>query len=155
MENTHNMNKSLEHFIGKLPLDPGKEIFNFILPDSKNIEFRSFGNHKYDDLINKKHNAAFIGNELLQNKNSYYLMRLKNKKGKYRYYMTRLIEERICGFCRSKNCRSFHCRGGFDTISYNKSKYIGKNLHTALLELYLDNSYGSTKSESEMWNLQW
>ena len=149
------MNKSLEHFMGKLPSDLGKEIFNFILPDSRKIVFRSFGNRKYEDHVNKKYNAAFIGNELLQNKNSYYLMRLKNKKGKYRYYMTRLIEQRICGCCRSPRCCSFRCRGGFETFSYNKSTYIGKNIDTALLELYLDNSSGSIISESEMWNLQW
>lgn len=149
------MNQPLGHFMGKLPIDLGKEIFNFILPDSKNIEFRSFGNRKYDDHVKQKYNAAFIGNELLQNKNSYYLMRLKNKKGKYRYYMTRMIEERICGCCGSRRCRSFRCRGGFETISYNMSKYIGMNIHTALLELYLVNSSGSTISESEMWSIQW
>jgi hypothetical protein len=128
------MNKTLDYYISRLPPYIGKEIFTYIIPDSKSIVFK----HYYrlnSDTYSEKYTFAFINTNVIKNQKRIYLCRINKKNGKHRYYLTQEYEICICQGCGGKKCRSPFCRGGFYYHYYLNSKYVGKNIEKALLEL--------------------
>jgi len=131
------MAKSLDDYIGNLPPYIGKEIFQFIIPYSRDIRFELYFGSSWNDLHSSKYDSAFIGDKLIQNEKGEYLSRIQKKNGKHRYYLTDQKEIAICKGCGEPGCRSWGCRGGFDYECYYISKYVGKDLDKALLELFI------------------
>jgi hypothetical protein len=129
------MSKSLDFYIGKLPPYIGNEIFKFIIPEKENIVFLNYYFGGYDSNYNyNKYDVGFINNKKIK-KNGLFLSRIKKKNGKHRYYLTIESFTSECDSCGEKNCRSDYC--GRLIYMYNfQSKYVGKNLDIALLELY-------------------
>ena len=122
------LNKSLEDYLKKIPSDIGKEIFSFLIPNSKNIIFKKYGtNHNRYASYSPKYEKGFIDNEIVKNKDGLYLSRICKKNGKYRYYITEEVIDTI------------HVEYGDREIPIHYydyfSKYVGKNINIAQIEL--------------------
>ena len=121
--------------IGNLPVYIGKEIFKFVIPESNKLVFRKYCVHSNNYAYNPKCEVAFVDNKLVKNKKGLYLSRIWKKNGKHRYYVTNEIEEYTCDGCGKSGCCSQFCRGGLDYTYYYDSKYVGKNIDVALIQL--------------------
>jgi len=132
-----NIKKSLDYYISKLPPYLGKEIFKFIIHDSLSITFQNYYIYSANRAYNPKYLVAFSNNKFIKNDNGLYLSRITKKNGKHRYYITEEFTESECDSCGKKNCHSRYCRGSLQYEYYIISKYVGKDIDKALLELYL------------------
>ena len=135
------MPKTFIEFIAALPPFIGKEIFKYILPNPDLIEFR----YRYDtdDQINSRHDnynhrylIAYIHNSILLNKRGVYLSRIFKYNGKHRYYLTTENIKSYCGSCGNHYRRCTSLCDGFNCYEFHySSRYVGKNIERALLEL--------------------
>jgi len=116
-----------------LPPYIGKEIFSFIIGDSGNITFQR--DVKSDG---QPRELAFVGDNLVKNKKSEYLSRIVKKNGKHRYYLTTKHEIYTCDGCGNVGCSSTYCRQGITYEFWFLSKYVGKDVNKAILDLYLE-----------------
>ena len=124
---------SLIRRILALPTELIREIKTFIVYDSAAIEFRY--NYVYcNQPYSMQYKSAFIGDKLVTN--GFCLARIHKKNGKHRYYLSKLHEEFTCDCCGRK-CYSHFCRGRPEYVYWYESKYVGKDINTALLELVL------------------
>jgi hypothetical protein len=128
------MEKSLDLYISKLPPYIGNEIFKFIIPEKKNIRF-IFDYIEYNSNYNFKYDIGAIDNYGIVRNNGLFLSRIKKKNGHHRYYLTKKSFTSECDSCGEKNCRSDYCGRLIDTYYY-QSKYVGKDLDNALIQLY-------------------
>jgi len=103
--------KSFDDYIRELPAFIGKEIFKFILPNLKFIEFKKGPELKfifsedvnYPSRYCQRYEVAFFNGEQIVNKKYYeYLSRISKKNGKHRYYIT--IVKQIHGKCKLDRC---------------------------------------------------
>jgi len=126
----------------KIPPYVGGEIFKFIIPDFKRIIFITPKNvHK---SYNNQYQVAFIGYEVVENqelrtkiKSKVYLSRIPKNNGKHRYYIATEKFRSFCYCCGKEDCFSIYCRGGFCYDYKYESRYVGKDIHKALIELFL------------------
>lgn len=132
-----NREKSLDYYISKLPHYLGKEIFKFIIEDSLSITFQNYYIFSSNRAYNPKYLAAYSKKKFIKNNNGLYLSRINKKNGKHRYYITEEFTESECDGCGRKKCCSQYCRGKNQYNYYIISKYVGKDIDKALLELYL------------------
>lgn len=131
------MTKTLDQHIGELPPFMGREIFGFIIPDSSQITYGYYCKYSGNAAYNPRYQAAFIGNRVIKNEKGIYLSRMKNQRGKYRYYLSEENQTFYCKGCGEKGCLSRGCRGGLDYEYCYNSKYVGKNVDKALFELFV------------------
>ena len=129
------MKGSLEHFICGLPVDIGKEVFKFVIPESNKLVFRKYCMHSNNYAYNPKYEVAFMDDRLVKNKKGLYLSRICKKNGKHRYYVTNEIQTYLCDGCGKSMCCSQFCRGGLEYTYYYESKYVGKNVDIAMIQL--------------------
>lgn len=122
------MNKSLDSFIAKLPVEMGREIFSFLLPEESDL---SFSNHTTKSISNKlyskKYESTFYKNKALKNKKNLTLSRICKKNGKHRYYIVQ------------KEITIIYIEDTYDyvpTYCYRYfSEYVGTDLTMALIRL--------------------
>jgi hypothetical protein len=119
------MKKSLNEQLENLPPFLGREIFQFLLPQSSEIYFcvppRHNGNYskKYETAYYEKSYKKVVNNK------GYNLSRIVKKNGKIRYYATsRYAEE-------EHSCDEFQCAMYY--YEY-ESYFIGKDWDTAMLK---------------------
>jgi hypothetical protein len=124
---------ALTNRIKDLPMEMIYEIFSFLIPDPEKIEFRKELPCSRYSSYNINYDVAFFRNVRIMNlegeteeyyENNYYLSRIAKKNGKHRYYITREEVDCIQVEYNDREVDIFHN----DYIS----KYIGKNLFTAL-----------------------
>ena len=88
-----------------------------------------------------RYESAYLGNHLIKNQLGIYLSRIPKKNGKHRYYLTKQEVDPYCPDCGDYvgdyKCRSYECSGCVDECVY-KSRYVGKDIKKALLELSLN-----------------
>ena len=121
------MTNHLDQYIEKQPGFIGQEIFGFIIPDPSLVTFVStYSNYE----------TAVIDNKTVQNKKGIFLSRIPKKNGKHRYYLSHeTVTHSYCTGCGNEKCYSDYC--GRTVYDYGfVSKYIGKDLHNALFELF-------------------
>jgi hypothetical protein len=112
-----------------LPMEIGKEIFSFLLPNSRYITFRMYLTNGYSrSSYHPRYEKAFIGDEKVKNKRGFYLSKIWKKNGKHRYYITKEIVDMIDIEYNDREKTIYH----YDYASY----YVGRNIDMALLELY-------------------
>ena len=105
-------------FVDRLPSDIQYEIKRWLIPDIQNIIF-------YNDTFIHSYNiyyVALFNQNIIQNKNEFFLTRISKKNGKHRYYITKqiLIETE------------------YNIVYYDYySIYVGKDLINALFKLLL------------------
>ena len=129
----------MDILIKHLPPELGKEIFSYLLPNSKDIVFVTPKKRCYHDYCNDKYENAFINNMLFENEQGYYLSRISKKNGKYRYYIT---HEMVDVLELESNERYYNMY-----MYEYKSTYVGKNMEIALLTLLYDQgTYGSPET---------
>uniref|UniRef100_A0A6C0DQR4 Uncharacterized protein n=1 Tax=viral metagenome TaxID=1070528 RepID=A0A6C0DQR4_9ZZZZ len=122
------MTKTLDYYIAKLPMDVGKEIFSFLIPDKDTIQFYNYSSNSYSNSsYSSKYEKALIGDEVVKNKEGLYLSRIWKKNGKHRYYVTETIVDTIHVEYNDSMC-AMHYYDYFST-------YVGKDLDKALIEL--------------------
>jgi hypothetical protein len=120
----------MDKFLNRLPIELGKEIFSYLLPNIDTITFQSPVKRCYHDYCNSKYENAYINKQIYENEEGYYLSRICKKNGKHRYYITQQMDDVM--------------EVESNDYSYNmymyeyRSKYVGKNLKTALLTLLYD-----------------
>jgi hypothetical protein len=129
------MEGSIDRLIGELPTDVGKEVFKFIIPESNKLVFRKHSVYSNNRAYNPKYEVAFVNDRLVKSEKGPYLSRIWKKNGKHRYYLTNEVEEYTCDGCGKSECRSQFCRGGLEYTYYYESKYVGKNVDVALIQL--------------------
>lgn len=129
-------NMSLFLSILALPAELIREIKTFIVYDSATIEFR-YGQVYCNQPYSMQYKSAFIGDKLVKITNGFYLARIHKKNGKHRYYLSKLHEERTCDCCGKERCFSYYCRESPEYDYWYESKYVGKDINRALLELVL------------------
>jgi len=147
METITNMDKKEENdsfydLCRKIPPFLGMDIFKFLIPNSKEITFK---NPKWNiPPYNRRYEAAFIGEKLVQNDEKryigsrLYLSRISKKNGKHRYYITKENAEIECYGCRKKCCSGKRCRRNSIIPHYiYSSNYVGKDINIALTQLFL------------------
>ena len=85
-----------------------------------------------------KYETAAMNKKTIENKRGVFLSRIPKKNGKHRYYLSqRVVTDSHCNGCGEANCRSDYC--GSNIYEYGfVSKYVGKDLHSALLELFAE-----------------
>ena len=115
------------HDVCDISSDIGREILSFLIPEPKSVTFHKYSPNTFNDSYSSKYERAYVNNKLLKNEQGLYLSRISKKNGKYRYYITRVIID--------ANETEYNDR--MITEYYNEyiSKYVGKNLETALLIL--------------------
>jgi hypothetical protein len=127
--------------IYNLPKEMSREIFSYIIPDPNEIEFcKEDPNGKGSHSYNCKYEVAYYQNKKIWNfmynsinidyfsdNCNYYLSRISKKNGKHRYYITREEVDVLQVEHNDREVDIYH----FDYIS----KYIGKNLEKALIEV--------------------
>lgn len=122
-----NNKHSADYFIINNSTDVGREILSFLIPESKNVIFQRYSTNGYNNAYSPKYERAFVNNKLVCNDDGLYLSRISKKNGKHRYYITEVIidENEV-----EHNDRTV-------SVYYYEylSKYVGKNLETALLAL--------------------
>ena len=130
-------NISLECLIKSLPPYIGKEIFKFLIPDSCNINFRKYAKYGFYGHYSPKYDAAFVNDQVIQNKTGTYLSMINKKNGKHRYYLTDENETFYCDGCGEEGCCSQYCRGGLDYYHSFSSRFVGRDIDKALIELMI------------------
>ena len=137
------MERTLDYYIKRLPPFIGKEIFKYILKDADSIIFaekiRPQYYRKYD-TFSLKYEVAYRFDKVVENLAGIYLCRISKKNGKHRYYLSRESEYQYCHGCGEESCNSYDCRGGWFYECTYKSKYVGKDIKRALLELDINSS---------------
>ena len=129
--------------IQKLPEDIRRVIFSFIISDSLDIKFRIHQINIYNEEYSRKYQVAFIGDKYVENNNGQFLSRISKPNGKHRYYLSSEYQTSFCQDCGKNTylldyCRdSIDCRDNIEYQYHFNTKYIGKNIDIALLELYL------------------
>jgi hypothetical protein len=136
--------KTFNDYIKELPPYIGLEIFKFIIHDIESIKF-----------TNSKYQIAFLDGKQMINKKGAFLCRISKNNGKYRYYLTSEHKAYYCYTCAERyslidylsefQIASEICCNWCEMIINNaslyynkyKSKYVGKDINKALLELYL------------------
>jgi hypothetical protein len=118
-----------EQFITNLPIEIEREIFSFIIPDSKNIIFNRYVTKSFNNHYNSKYEKAFINSELVKNKEGLYLTRISKKNGKHRYYISKDIIDVIHVEYNDREVPLYY-------YEYSSS-YVGKKLDKALITLLL------------------
>ena len=131
------MAKTLSSCIEALPPFIGKEIFGFVMPDSTKVTYGYYCKYTGNAAYNPRYQVAFIDNQVIKNEKGIYLSRMKNQRGKYRYYLSEEHETFYCKGCGEEGCLSRGCRDGLDYNYYYNSKYVGKNVDKALFELFI------------------
>jgi len=131
--------------IGNLPHEVGMEILSFIINDSTTVRFRSFSVYSNNLAYNPRYQVAFIGENLVKNKNGEYLSRISKKNGKHRYYLTKECRTFCCGGCGANRPRKLcveYCGADYiyDYTYTYESTYVGKNIDKALIELFIRDS---------------
>lgn len=133
------MENSLDYYIKRLPPFIGNEIFKYLIDDPSTI---TFNNNKQQTNRNKygaynlRYEVAYKLDKVFGNlQKGCYLSRIPKKTGKHRYYITNKIEHRICQGCGQEVCNSYDCRGGWTYEHEYNSKYVGKDIQKAILEL--------------------
>jgi hypothetical protein len=138
-----------EYYMRMIPSEIGREIFSYLIPDSTKLVFRlnppSRGSAAYSDKYDiacmqeweqwsryygNKYCNRYYGDEYCKvtNKNGLYLSRISKKNGKHRYYITNEIMDCIeTEYCDRRACNIY--------FTEYSSKYVGKNIDKALLEL--------------------
>lgn len=122
------MNKIiLAEKIKNLPFDMINEIFSYLIPEIKKIEFCKEKPCSIYSSYSSKYDVAFFKNKkIMNNIDNYYLCRIKKKNGKHRYYLT-------------KNEVDFYDKE-INILEYDYvSKYIGKNLLKAVIYVIYKN----------------
>jgi hypothetical protein len=128
---------SLECFIKNLPPYIGKEIFAFLIPDSRNINFRKYAKYGFCGSYSPRYDAAFVKDQVIKNKTGTYLSMINKKNGKHRYYLTDENETSYCHCCGEEGCCSKYCRGRVEYYHSFTSRFVGKDIDKALIELML------------------
>jgi hypothetical protein len=126
----------LDQDIVEYPPFTGRETFRFIIPDSSQITYGYYCKYIENSAYNPRYQVAFIEDRVVKNEKGIYLSRMKNQKGKYRYYLSEEHQTFYCKGCGQERCLSQGCRDGLDYEYYYNSKYVGKNVDKALLELF-------------------
>jgi len=106
-----------------------------MIADSGAVNFRKYCIYSNNAAYNPKYDVAFLDDELIKNENGLYLSRISKKNGKHRYYITNEGQSFTCNGCGEEGCCSRYCRGGLEYSYYYKSKYVGKDIEVALLQL--------------------
>jgi hypothetical protein len=128
------------HILRDLPEDIVRKIFTYIIPEIPSIFFYQENSQKYQTAYSignhaKNMDAPITDYRKIMNKSySLYLSRIWKKNRKHRYYLSEKKETLICG-CGLENCRSRYCNCEYYYECSYSSKYVGKNIHLALLEL--------------------
>jgi len=132
-------------WIKYLSIDITREIFSFIIPDSNNISFRNeypkSNHHSYSSkyevaylhhyTFNPSTNDDIIHDSVTKIMNPYtdtYLCRIPKKNGKHCYYLTKELVDTIEIEHNDRMVEIYY----YDYLS----KYVGKNIDIALIELY-------------------
>jgi hypothetical protein len=120
--------KTLDDFLRRLPVELGREIFSFLIPDPNNLRFcnkrtRSGAYCSHSE----KYENAFIGKDLLKNKDGLYLSRINKKNGKHRYYITEEMVD-VIHVEHNDELRPLYMYDYY-------SKYVGKKIEKALVLL--------------------
>jgi hypothetical protein len=119
------MEKPLEYFMQIIPHEIETKILSFLIPSCDSIVFRT--DRKCGRV--SKHEKAFIGCKVIENKTGLYLSRIPKKNGKHRYYIT---EEFVDVIHVEHNDREY------PMYMYEYvSKYTGKDIEKALIKLIL------------------
>ena len=127
----------MERFIKGLPPYIGKEIFTFLIPDSRNINFRKYAKYGFYGCYSPKYEAVFFKDQLIKNKKGTYLSMINKKNGKHRYYLTDENETFYCDCCGEEGCCSKYCRGRVDYYHSFSSRFVGRDIDKALIELMI------------------
>ena len=115
-----------ERFFRNLPPYLGREIFQFLIPESSQIQFRKFEiKHTFYSTL---YEIAYIGDRKVENNQGKYLSRIPKKNGKHRYYITEIETQVII---IENNDREIN----FKLRDYH-SVYVGKILDYALIVLF-------------------
>jgi hypothetical protein len=156
---TSEQKRLFDDYVRELPPFIGKEIFNFILPNSEFIEFKRINEldnvllgKKCDWTYGNKYEVAFYnGKEIVNKKSRKFLSRISKKNGKHRYYIT--VIKKVCDNCGLDmyKCKcNCYCAAYLEDYwsdskikvcaacnTYDKynSLYIGKDIGKALIEL--------------------
>lgn len=137
-------NNALICLLKNLPPYIGREIFTFLIPESRNASFRKYANYGFYGCYSPKYDALFAGDKLIENKKGTYLCRISKKNGKHRYYLTDEYETRVCEGCGkpvsgcAERCRSYYCGGNFEYYHDFSSRFVGKDIDRALIELMIE-----------------
>ena len=119
-----NKMQTLNQQLENLPPFIGREIFQFLLPQSSEIYFcvppRHYGNYS------KKYETAYYKNtcQKVVNNKGYSLSRIVKKNGKFRYYATSRYAEEVP--CDEFRCASYY----YEYESY----FIGKEWENAMVK---------------------
>ena len=130
--------KSLQDYIASLPPFIGMEIFKFIIPDTTSIIFKPHKKRRYHDQYKLKYEIAYLCDSLVKNHGGIYLSRIVKKNGKHRYYLSTENVFQYCNGCGESDCRNLDCRGIYSYEYTYSSRYVGKYLDKAMLELEFD-----------------
>jgi len=122
-----------------LPTEMSREIFLYLIPDPEKVEFKkenpcsSYNSYsaKYEVAYIKKKKIMTDMHDNVESIDHSYLTRIAKKNGKHRYYITREVVDCIQVEYGDREVDIFH----YDYIS----KYIGKDLYTALFEVVFNN----------------
>lgn len=139
------MERTLDYYINRLPPFIGKEIFKYLIRDANSITFNTYSTNplqyhiKYD-MRSLKYEVAYRLDRVVENLTGVYLCRIPKKNGKHRYYLSREIQRQYCKGCGEEGCNSYDCRGGYYYERTYDTKYVGKDIDRALLELDLNTS---------------
>jgi hypothetical protein len=122
--------KTFDELLKTLPVELGREIFSFLIPDPNNLRFcnKKIRSSVYCSYSSKYENA-FLGKNLLKNEKGFYLSRINKKNGKHRYYITEEMVDVIHVEHNDQLCPLY--------MYEYYSKYVGKNIEKALVSLLL------------------
>ena len=137
---------TLDDYIRQLPPYIGNEIFKFIIPDSRLIEYVI----EYDDNCVQ---TALINDKPIKNTNGQFLSRYE-KNSHHRYYLKTKTIRCFCDGCGREDCHSRGCRGGHSYEKNYTSRFVGKHVDKALLELVLANRPVPTLPIQDLENLE-
>ena len=112
-----------------LPREIKREITTFLIPPSNNIIFNTITSNSYVSSYSSRYEKAFIGNKTVKNNKGMFLSRISKKNNKHRYYITKEVIDVMEVEYNDSVINMYH-------YEYN-SKYVGKNIDEALIELLL------------------
>jgi len=128
--NNHNKMKTFDELLKTLPVEMGREIFSFLIPDPNKLRFCNKGTRSSaHSSYSVRYEQAFLGKDLLKNKEGFSLSRIQKKNGKHRYYITEEMVDVIHVENHDRLCAMYM----YDYYS----KYVGKNIEKALVSLLL------------------
>lgn len=135
------MSNTLDQHIETLPPFIGKEIFGFIIPDPSSVTFVP---------THSKYETATIDNKKVDNNKGMFLSRIPKKNGRHRYYLTlEVVIDSYCTGCGNEKCYSYYCGGTVYDYGF-VSKYVGKDLHNALFELFTQQTHKKEGSQGNI-----